>query len=84
MNDLGTNVAVTFLLPLTVTTQVVAVPEQSPDQPLNLHRDDFGFAVRVTDELLLNGAVHVAPQLIPAGADVTEPPRLDVAVTDRL
>lgn len=60
------------------------VPEQSPPHPLNLQNEDFGTAVRVTVELLLNGAVHVAPQFIPTGVEVTEPPRLEVAVTDRL
>ena len=65
-------VAVTDWSALIVTTHV-PVPEQpAPLQPANVEPAD-GVAVRVTIVPSLNDAAHVAPQLIPAGALVTDP-----------
>jgi hypothetical protein len=89
-------VAVTVASAFSVTTHV-PVPEQpAPLQPANLD-PAAGVAVKVTIVPSVNDAAHVAPQLIPAGALVTEPEPepafetvsvrrttvLKVAVTDR-
>jgi hypothetical protein len=68
---LGVNVAVTEALPVNVTLQV-PVPVQAPDQPANVE-PAFGTAVSVTMVPLVKLALHVAPQLIPAGLLVTVP-----------
>lgn len=66
----GEKVAVILLLALKVTVQLR--PEQ-----LNTDQETvapgLGAAVRVTGDPLANLAEHVAPQLIPAGLEVTEP-----------
>lgn len=54
-----------------VTTHVV-VPLQLPDQPVNAE-SAAGTAVSVTVVPIANDAVHVVPQLIPVGVDVTVP-----------
>ena len=59
------NVAVTAALPVKVTLQVL-VPVQAPDQPANVELL-FGAAVSVTMVPLVKLALHIAPQLIPAG-----------------
>src|SRR5207244_4462119 len=67
------NVAVTVVFAFSVTIQV-PVPEQPPpDQPENTE-PPAGTAVSVIAVADWNIAVHVAPQLIPAGFDVTVPP----------
>ena len=48
------------------------VPEQSPPQPTKLE-PGAASACRVTWVPVANGAVHVAPQSIPAGVEVTVP-----------
>jgi hypothetical protein len=55
-----------------IVTMQVPVPEQLPLQPVNVAVED-GMAVKVTSVPLLNDAVQVAPQLIPAGELVTVP-----------
>ena len=59
------NVAVTAALPVKVTLQV-PVPVQAPDQPANVEVA-FGTAVSVTMVPLVKLALHIAPQLMPAG-----------------
>ena len=66
------NVAVTSLAASIVTTQS-SVPEQpSPRHPVNVE-PLFAVPVNVTTVPSAYGAVHDAPQSIPAGALVTEP-----------
>jgi hypothetical protein len=59
------NVAVTDALLVNVTLQVL-VPAQPPDQPANVEVP-FAAAVSVTMVPLGKLALHVGPQLIPAG-----------------
>jgi hypothetical protein len=66
------NVAVTKASLVNVTLQV-PVPVQAPDQPANVEVV-FGAAVSVTMVPLVKLALHVAPQLIPAGLLVIVPP----------
>jgi hypothetical protein len=54
------------------STLQVPVPEHAPDQPLNV-APALGVAVSTTLVPELNDALHVAPQLIPAGLLVTVP-----------
>jgi hypothetical protein len=55
-----------------LTTQVLAVPVQAFDQPANVE-PLAAVAVRVTEVLSTKLALHVAPQLMPAGLLVTVP-----------
>jgi hypothetical protein len=64
-------VATAVLAALMVSVQV-PVPEQSPLQPLNI-MPLSGVAVRVTTVLVLKVVLQVAPQLMPAGDEVTVP-----------
>ena len=66
------NVAVTLLSALSVVSGHVPVPEQPPDQPANVD-PAAATAVRVTEDPAAKWAEHVAPQLIPAGLEVTVP-----------
>jgi hypothetical protein len=68
---LAVKVAVTEALPVNVTLQA-AVPVQAPDQPANVELA-FGVAVSVTIVPLVKLALHIAPQLIPAGLLVIVP-----------
>ena len=68
---LAVKVAVTAALLVNVTLQV-PVPAHAPDQPANVELL-FGAAVSVTMVPLVKLALHVAPQLIPAGLLVTVP-----------
>jgi hypothetical protein len=61
----------------------VPVPEQAPLQPENTDDPDAGEAVRVIAVPLLKFAVQVVPQLMPAGALVTEPVPVKVTVTGK-
>ncbi len=65
------NVAVTEVSLVKVTLQV-PVPVQAPDQPANVEVA-FGAAVSVTMVALVKLALHIAPQLIPAGLLMTVP-----------
>src|SRR5207247_3710196 len=76
-------VAVTVVAALRVTVQV-PVPEQPPPvQPVKVE-PAAGVAVNVTEVPLAKLAVHVAPQLIPAGALVTVPLPVPAGVTVRV
>src|SRR5206468_12731125 len=80
------NVAVTLVAAFIVTAHVVPEPEQPPPlQPANVE-PPAGLAVSVTEVPELYEAEQVAPQLIPAGFDVTvplpEPGLLTVGVAD--
>jgi len=65
------NVAVTLWAAVIVTAQL-PVPVQAPLQPVNVE-PVAGVAVRVTFVPRLKLALHVAPQLMPAGDEVTVP-----------
>ena len=65
------NVAVTDTFALKVTAHV-AIPEQAPDHPAKVE-PELGVGVRVTTDPVLKLALHVPPQLIPAGELVTLP-----------
>jgi hypothetical protein len=65
------NVAVTEVAAASVTLQVL-VPVQPPDHPANVELA-FGAAVSVITVPLLKDALHVDPQLMPAGLLVTVP-----------
>src|SRR5207253_964531 len=76
-------VAVTVVAALRVTEQV-PVPEQPPPlQPVKVE-PPAGVAVSVTAAPLAKLAVHVAPQVIPAGALVTVPLPVPARVTVRV
>jgi hypothetical protein len=64
--------AVTAWLVLIVTWQVIDVPEQPPDHPVN-RDDEPAFAVSVTVLSRSNSAEQVVPQAIPAGELLTVP-----------
>jgi transposase len=79
----GTKLAVTLAVAFIVTTHW-PVPEQpAPDHPWNTEPGDT-VAVSVTDEFVVNAAVQVAPQSMPAGDDVTFPAPAPVRLTVRL
>lgn len=58
----------------------VPVPVHAPDQPVKSELAS-GLAVSVTDVPLVNVALHVDPQLMPAGTLVTVPVPLPASVT---
>jgi hypothetical protein len=66
-----------------IDTVQAAVPVHAPDQPANVE-PVAAAGVSVTDAPLLKFALHVAPQLIPEGDDVTVPVPLPAFVTPRL
>jgi hypothetical protein len=73
-------VAVTVLVPLMVTLQVLPELESHPLQLVNVELPS-GVAVNVTAVPLLYVAEHVGPQLMPAGELVTVPPPVPVLLT---
>src|SRR4051812_46892277 len=74
VNDLGTKVAVTVTA--VVTVHWVGTPATGVQLELNPLKFELasGAAVRVTVDPVLNDALQVAPQLMPAGLEVTVPP----------
>src|SRR2546422_852650 len=81
--EFGKKVAVTDWAAFIVTTQIPVPLHPAPLQPLNT--DPLaGTADNVTDVPMTNDALHVAPQIIPAGLLVTVPPPLPVLVTVRV
>ena len=73
------NVAVTFRAAVIDVVQV-AVPVQAPLQPTNVE-PLAAAAVSVTDAPLAKLALHVLPQLMPLGVDVTVPVPVPAFVT---
>ena len=65
------NVAVAFFVCVSVTAHV-PVPLHAPLQPANLEPEE-GVAVNVTAAPLLKAALHVDPQLMAEGVEVTAP-----------
>ncbi len=72
-------VAVTFCAAFVVTVHV-PVPEHAPLQPVNVE-PDAAAAVRATEVPLLKLALHVLPQVIPAGDEVIVPEPVPALVT---
>jgi hypothetical protein len=73
-------VAVTLRAWLMVTLHVEFVPLHAPDQRTNFEPDD-GDAVRTTLVCAGNQALHVLPQSMPAGCELTVPPPLPSLAT---
>ena len=68
----GLKVAVTERTWLIATVQVEAPPVQAPAQPPKVVPAG-AVAVSVTEALLAKGASQLAPQVMPAGFELTEP-----------
>ena len=66
------NVAVTVVAAVRVTTHVPVPVQPPPDQPPNVD-PALGFAVSVTALPLAKLALHVVPQVMPAGELLTVP-----------
>ena len=79
--EIGLKVALTVLAAVMLTTHVLAVPVQAPDQPVNTE-SLAGAAVKVTLLLAITSSLQSVPQLIPAGTLVIVP--LPVLVTLKL
>src|SRR5207302_1723940 len=79
----GRKLAVTDRAALMVTVQVVPEAASQPLQPVNVD-PVAGVAVRVTTVPLSKAAEQVAPQLIPAGSEVTVPLPVPALVTVRV
>ena len=75
------NVAVTDFAASTVTRQAPVPVQPPPDQPVNTDPAS-AVAVNVTAVPSLTVTVHVAPQSMPAGLDVTEPVPAPARCTD--
>ena len=71
-DDVVLNVAVTFRACVIATVQVSVVPVHAPLHPPKVDPVDAA-AVSVTFVAFAKFAVHVPPQLIPAGLEVTVP-----------
>lgn len=78
--SLAVKVAVTVVAALRVTVQPPVPLHPPPDQPPKVD-PAAAVAVSVTAAPELKVAVHVAPQLIPAGEDVTVPEPVPVLAT---
>ena len=76
------NVAVTARAAVIDTVQA-PVPVHAPDQPANVE-PEAAAGVSVTDAPLVKLALHVEPQLMPAGDEVTVPVPVPAFVTARL
>ena len=78
---LGTTLKVAVAVALAVTVRLQEpVPLHAPDHPANAE-PEFGDALKVTAVPLTNVALHVCPQLIPAGLLVIAPPPAPVPCT---
>ena len=73
-------VAVTFCAALMVTVQEPVPEHPPPVQPVKVD-PPLGAAVSVTLVPLVKLALHVLPQLIPAGLEVTVPVPVPLLVT---
>jgi hypothetical protein len=76
----GAKVAVTVVAADIVTVQVLVPEQPPPDQPANTD-PVAAVAVKTTLAPALKGAAQVAPQVIPAGAEVTDPVPVPALVT---
>src|SRR5438445_10861716 len=83
VNVCRVKVAVTDRAALMLTVQVVPEAASQPLQPVNVD-PVAGVAVRVTTVPLSKAAEQVAPQLSPAGAEVTVPLPVPAVVTVRV
>src|SRR5207245_6847239 len=81
--DVGAKVAVTVVAAESVTTHVPVPLQPPPLQPVKVE-PAAGVALRVTTVPLAKLAVHVAPQVIPAGALVTVPLPVPAGVAVRV
>lgn len=77
--ELALNVAVTEVFAVSVTLHA-PVPLHPPDHPVNVD-PALGVAVSVTAVPLAKLALHVWPQLMPAGLLAIVPPPVPAAVT---
>jgi len=73
-------VAVTSLAVFMATVQEVKEPLHAPPQPEKIE-PEAGVAVRVTSVPRVTTALHVGPQLIKLGNELTEPLPLPVLLT---
>jgi hypothetical protein len=76
----GMKLAVTLLVAFIVTMQLIPETESQPVHPLKSD-SSAGVGVSVTTVPLLKSPEQVDPQLIPAGFDVTVPPKSPVLLT---
>jgi hypothetical protein len=83
LTGLAVNVAVTVFAASIVTAHVPVPEHPLPVQPAKVELTD-GEAVRVTEVLALYASEQSAPQLIPAGEDVTVPVPLPALLTVKL
>jgi hypothetical protein len=81
--SVGENIAVTDVAAVTVTTHVPLPEQPLPDQAMNVE-PGVASAVSVTIWPEVKAAAHVAPQLIPAGLEVTVPLPVPVLFTVRV
>ena len=70
----------TVVAAVMATVQVPVPAQPPPDQPVNVE-PVAGAAVRVTVVPWSNGEVQVAPQLMPAGAELTVPAPVPAGAT---
>ncbi len=77
---LSVNVAVTLIAAVIETVQVPVPVQPPPDQPVNVEPEPAA-AVSVTEVPLVYGSVQSAPQLMPAGDEVTVPAPVPALVT---
>jgi len=80
---LRVNWAVTEVAAVIDTTHVPVPEHPPPDQPVNVEPVE-GVAVRVTEVPKVKVVEHVAPQVIPAGLELTEPEPVPVVATVRV
>jgi len=83
LNVCKVKVAVTEVAAVIETTHVPVPEHPPPDQPVNVEPVE-GVAVRVTEVPKVKVVEHVAPQVIPAGLELTEPEPVPVVATVRV
>jgi len=80
---ISVNCAVTEVAPVTDTTHVPVPAHPPPDHPVKLEPVE-GVAVRVTEVPKVKVVEHVAPQVIPAGLEDTDPEPVPPVATVRV
>jgi len=83
LNVCRVNWAVTEVAAVIDTTQVPVPPQPPPDHPVKLEPVE-GVAVRVTEVPKVKVVEHVAPQVIPAGLEDTDPEPVPPVATVRV